>query len=142
MKGFEVIQPFYKLEMMAYDLGIDSDSLENTIIPSMEQLNFIRIHKNGMGNIERIEENIPSFNKLLDTSAKYWQELDPYEIEIAGLRTLNLTSVSPVPLNTLESKMNLNKNNFEIMLDSIKAGKLLGEYTTSSGEKIIYSPTI
>lgn len=143
IRGFEVIHPFDRLEMMAIELGIDPDQLRASILPTLEELNTVRIHRSSSGKINRIEENVPPINKLLEASGKYWNELEPNVIERSGIQALNKASTCPIPLPKLRDDLGeLDDNNFNILMDCGKSGRFLNDYQSQTKEIIIYSPTI
>lgn len=143
ISGFEVIRPIDRLEMMALELGIDPDSLRHSILPAMQDLDLIDLHRDNTGKIDRVEERVPRVTKLLDSTGQYWNETDPTPIETAGIASLSMTSLTPMPLSKLQMSLGeLDKNDFQILLDCGRSGKFLDSYTSISGESIIYSPTI
>jgi len=143
IQGLEIIQTLDRLEIMAIELGIDPDSLKTSILPSLEELNLVKTHKDHTGKIDRIEETVPSVLKLLDSTGKYWLEMLPTGIESAGIVSLHMTSTIPVPLTKLhEALPDLQENEFEILMDCGRSGRFLNDYQSTTGETIVYSPTI
>jgi hypothetical protein len=142
IQGFEVIRPLNRLEMMAIELGIDPDSLRTSILPSLEDLNLIRIHKDHAGKIDRVEEMVPSLEKLLTLVGAYWSETNPTRIETAGIAALQATSTTPLELAKVQETLKLQANEFGILMDCGRSGKFLDEYQSTAGETIVYSPTI
>ncbi len=143
IQGFEVIRPVDRLEIMALELGIDPDSLKSSILPSMEDIGLVEIHRDNSGDIDRVEESIPRVGELLESTGRYWTETDPSPIESAGISSLDKTSITPLPLAKMRTDLSeLKDNEFQILLDCGKSGKFLDDYVSSSGETIVYSPTI
>jgi hypothetical protein len=143
IQGFEVIRPFSRLLMMGIELGIEPDQLETSILPALVDLDLIEVHKDKSGMIERIEESVPPIEKLLSTTGKYWQEIQPSSIENGGILALNMASTAPIPLEKLkESLPELKQNELDILMDCGQAGKFLSNYESEKHEKIVYSPTI
>jgi hypothetical protein len=143
IRGFEAIHPLDKLEIIAIELGIDPDQLHASTLPLLEDLSDVKLYKDKSGKIERIEETVPPLNKLLEDAGKYWGEMEPTEIERNGVSALDVTSTCPIPRDKLLANMpELNETKFDVLMDCGKSGRFLSEYNSTSGEAIIYSPTI
>lgn len=143
IRGFEVIRPFDRLEMMAIELGIDPDQLRASILPTLEELDTIRIHRNSAGKISRIEETVPPIKGLLRDFGKYWNELEPNVIEKNGIQALNTASTCPIPLQQLRDDLGeLGDNDFDVLMDCGKSGRFLSDYQSQTQEVIVYSPMI
>lgn len=143
IQGFEVIRPFSRLEMMGIELGIEPDQLETSILPVLEELDLVKVHKDKSGMIERVEESVPPIEKLLSSTGKYWQEIQPSSVENGGIVALKMASTSPMPLERLKENLpELSQNELDILMDSGKAGKFLSDYESKNHETIVYSPTI
>jgi len=139
IRGADVIDDYKKLEYIASQFGIDSLVLPN-VLEVLEELEWARVDKEG-NVIKKVEESVPYFSDIYSTAGEYFNNTDHSEIEDAAIEVCDILSLSPFGEEELKNKIGVDDDEFNIILDIGKSGKIIDHYKSEkTNEKVLYSP--
>lgn len=136
LKGLIYIEDIPGLKYAAAELGIRSLELE-TVLRQLETVDFISIVKSG-DNIKRVDIRVPEFRDGYQDLGTLWSDLQPSEIEHAGVSVLQQLLSLPMTDQKLLS-LGLDSTALAILKDVMMSGQLI-RMQPISGERVIYSP--
>ena len=137
LRGLLYIENYQSLEYAASNLGINAYELER-VICELEEVDFVRVTRSGE-NIKRIEVKVPEFRSGYSDLGERWKQLNPSELEVAGITILNYLIKKPVSRTSLFSSLGIDNRNEAMICDVMRAGHLL-DIQPVAGEEIVYSP--
>ncbi|MCA9806003.1 MAG: hypothetical protein KC777_28740 [Cyanobacteria bacterium HKST-UBA02] len=129
--------PEMELRCAASMLGIGGGELDR-VLSELEEVDFITVVRAGT-SIKRIELRVPQLRSGYEELGSRWRELNPTDIEYAGIAALNSLFAGPSTEETLAKSLNLRSPDFAIMRDVMTAGQLMSSQTIE-GSKYVFSP--
>ena len=142
IRGFDYLTP-EQVDVMSVELGIVPTEVKSAILPTLEEIDIIRLIKGPTGKLRRVEEKIPRVIHLIEQLGKYLGELEPNPIETSGIEALQMTTTRPVSRSKLREQITeLKDEDFSILMDCGKTGRFLDEYISPGKEVEVYSPMI
>lgn len=129
--------PDVELRCAASMLGIGGVELDR-VLTELQEVDFITVIKSG-SSIKRIELRVPKLRSGYEDLGSRWRELEPTEIEQAGIAALNSLFEGPRQEQLLARELNLGNREFAIMRDVMAAGQLLSTQPLA-GLNYVFSP--
>lgn len=137
LRGLLYIPDYTQLKFAAASLGISGLELQ-AVLRELEEVDFVSVVKDGE-NIRRIDVRVPEFRSGYEDLGERWQLLEPSEIEVASINTLNSLYRGPVSQEAFLKSLGLDTTQESIMLDVMKTGILLSSQTID-GQPLLYTP--
>lgn len=137
LRGLQYVDDYMALKFAAAQLGIGGSELP-LILRELEEVDFVRV-KHARTEIERVDIRVPEFSTGYEDLGTRWEDLNPSEIERAGVESLqNLLQIPKKEVDLIQS-LGLDSTEFSIVRDVMRDGQLL-RVQTLSGEKMVYTP--
>lgn len=137
LRGLLYIDDYTVLKYVAGQLGIGALELPR-ILEELEAVDFISIVRSG-DQIKRIDIRVPEFRSGYEDLGVRWQDLNPSEIERAGVKTLHDLMRMPIKEANLIQSLGMKQEEYAIISDVMENGQLL-RIETVGGERVIYTP--
>ncbi len=124
------------LQYAASSLGIGSLELDR-VLRELEILSFLSVVRSG-DQIKRIDVKVPELRSGYAELGERWQQLNPTDVEVAALLSLDTLYQGPQKEDWLRNALNLDPRSYSIMGDVMQAGqcssrdRTLGKHRTYS----------
>lgn len=135
-RGMLYVENMESLKYAAAELGIAGLELP-TVLNHLQEVDFLRIANSAHG-IKRIDIRVPEFRSGYEDLGRYWTNLKPSEIEVAGVTLLDRLMKLPIAEGTLAQE-GMDATCAAIIKDVMGAGELIRSQTVS-GQSLLYTP--
>ena len=137
LRGLLYVEDVAQLEWAAASLGISSLELP-AILRELEAVDFLHLVKHG-DTLKRVDVKVPEFRSGYAELGQRWKDLNPSEVEQAGVATLDSLYGGPIAVDQLQQSLGLPRPEFSILRDVMRSGLLL-DVQIVEGESTAYTP--
>jgi len=138
LRGLLFVEDHSQLEYVAASLGIPALELP-AVLRELEEVSFVSVVKSGE-EIKRVDCRIPEFRSGYEDLGQRWKQLNPSEVEQAGVASLSNLYLTPSPLQAFQASLGgMSEGDKSILTDVMQSGQLLNIQPVD-GQQVVFTP--